>query len=946
MHRDHRVLLGNAEASCVECEGKRRGSRLAAKYRAFVRARRFCGRVFPSRHIRSEMSDIAKLLAEADWLTRLAQSLVGRDDADDIVQETYVAALRKPPDPDRPARPWLRRVMVNVVRMRHRGRVRRDAREQAVISAEIPTPEQALERARVERTLANLVLALEEPMRSTVLLRYREGLSPEAIAAQQHISVRTVRRRLQEGVARLRVGMDGREDSKTWRAAFAPFLVPRNAAPVPWRGGLVFKKVLAIVAILIASWLVGRKVVGKSGTSSSETASSSTTPLSIVKRVVATAGAMSNIVEEDLVPVPGCVHLRGTISDSSGAPIPHARVSARPSQGARAKGVDADDSGHYDLCAHFGTLIVDFTAIGFSGITTRVTFAADETRDVTLLPEAVIAGTVVTTDGTPVAGAEVVVDPLRKISVMVERPVKVTTDAAGAFRIGGISPGRNVLSANAAGLWSRSHELVIGAGETREHVVLRMAPGGRITGRVVDHGRPVAGAGVTVRSPSTLHAGILTTTAADGSFAIDRAPKGHVGMIVDLFHVEAPASVEVGDAETHVVIEVSALGTIEGTVTSHGAPVADAVVGCPATVANNIADVTTQADGRYRCAGFKAGTFNLLARDVNGRWGDAHGSIQHGETKTVDIDLANNGMLCGTVKDKLGAPVGGLLVRANDATQADSGVATTSDDGSFCVGELLDKGSYLMSAALDGQAIELHQPAVALEHRADVALVVDLQFSTIAGTVVDSAGAPVPDAVIRSSPINANSDFVFDSSSGSVTLTDDLGHFALKHLPVGNYRIFALGRDGSATGTDAITTGTTTVRIVLAAAGAIEGKLVGFTTPPIVMGTLMTGGRENVDFEVDGSTFRATGLPPGDYTLQADTFGRDADSHRVTVKSGETTHVTLTSRGTATINGTVVAWKTNGPLANVRCNPPVATENGNVGGVYNLVDAQTISDAQ
>ena len=50
-----------------------------------------------------EMSDVTTLLAEADWLTRLARSLVGGDDADDFVQETYAVALRTPPDPDRTA---------------------------------------------------------------------------------------------------------------------------------------------------------------------------------------------------------------------------------------------------------------------------------------------------------------------------------------------------------------------------------------------------------------------------------------------------------------------------------------------------------------------------------------------------------------------------------------------------------------------------------------------------------------------------------------------------------------------------------------------------------------------------------------------------------------------------------------------------------------------------
>jgi DNA-directed RNA polymerase specialized sigma24 family protein len=49
------------------------------------------------------------LLAEARWLRRLATSLIG-EDAEDLVQATYLAALRSPPAGDRPLRPWLGRV--------------------------------------------------------------------------------------------------------------------------------------------------------------------------------------------------------------------------------------------------------------------------------------------------------------------------------------------------------------------------------------------------------------------------------------------------------------------------------------------------------------------------------------------------------------------------------------------------------------------------------------------------------------------------------------------------------------------------------------------------------------------------------------------------------------------------------------------------------------------
>src|SRR5450432_692137 len=122
--------------------------------------------------------DVAGVLAEAEWLTRLARNLTGNAaDAADAVQDTFASALRNPPDPERPVRPWLRRVLINIVRMRHRGRVRSDARETAIVGETQHTPEQLLERARVERTLTNLVLELEEPYRTTILLRYREGLT-------------------------------------------------------------------------------------------------------------------------------------------------------------------------------------------------------------------------------------------------------------------------------------------------------------------------------------------------------------------------------------------------------------------------------------------------------------------------------------------------------------------------------------------------------------------------------------------------------------------------------------------------------------------------------------------------------------------------------------------------------------------------------------------------
>src|SRR3569832_2483132 len=100
------------------------------------------------------MPDVAEILGEAEWLTRLARSLTGSAaDADDVVQDTFATALRSPPAPDRPVSPWLRRVATNIIQKHQHKHKRRDTHETENTQNTKPmrTPEQLLERARIER---------------------------------------------------------------------------------------------------------------------------------------------------------------------------------------------------------------------------------------------------------------------------------------------------------------------------------------------------------------------------------------------------------------------------------------------------------------------------------------------------------------------------------------------------------------------------------------------------------------------------------------------------------------------------------------------------------------------------------------------------------------------------------------------------------------------------
>jgi DNA-directed RNA polymerase specialized sigma24 family protein len=61
------------------------------------------------------------VLDDLEGLRALARSLVhGDTEADDLIQDTAIAAITHPPEADRPARPWLAMVLRNRWRMNRR----------------------------------------------------------------------------------------------------------------------------------------------------------------------------------------------------------------------------------------------------------------------------------------------------------------------------------------------------------------------------------------------------------------------------------------------------------------------------------------------------------------------------------------------------------------------------------------------------------------------------------------------------------------------------------------------------------------------------------------------------------------------------------------------------------------------------------------------------------
>ncbi len=194
------------------------------------------------------MAELAELLVHADWLRSLARRLVA--DPDDAVQDTFVVAMHSPPDPELPPRPWLARVLVNITRMSHRSATRRERREQALGAVSSPAVDDTVARAETFRLLVDLVLALAEPYRSTLIRHYFDGDSLAEIARRDKLPEATVRGRHKHALAQLRAKLDARGERSAWMASLAPLTAPKPALVA---GALVMNKILITAAVALVA---------------------------------------------------------------------------------------------------------------------------------------------------------------------------------------------------------------------------------------------------------------------------------------------------------------------------------------------------------------------------------------------------------------------------------------------------------------------------------------------------------------------------------------------------------------------------------------------------------------------------------------------------------------------------------------------------------------------
>src|SRR5688572_11199431 len=144
-----------------------------------------------------------ELLLERVRCVRALARAIARDaiTGEDIAQDALLASLDRSEGDGEALPGWLARKVRSLTHRARRAAARRTRREQAAARPEaLPSASELVERAWLQRTLVEAVVALDEPYRSIVLLRYFEDLPPREIARLRAQPVRTIQTQLARGL--------------------------------------------------------------------------------------------------------------------------------------------------------------------------------------------------------------------------------------------------------------------------------------------------------------------------------------------------------------------------------------------------------------------------------------------------------------------------------------------------------------------------------------------------------------------------------------------------------------------------------------------------------------------------------------------------------------------------------------------------------------------------
>jgi RNA polymerase sigma factor (sigma-70 family) len=794
--------------------------------------------------------DLPQLLADWAWLRRLARGLTSDEAlAEDAVQETFLAAARRPPE-QRPggARGWLATVLRNQLRNHHRTR-RRSRSEPAsaaieAAAAEEASPEMLAERMQLQRRVAGLVLDLPAPLRDVVLLSYAEELTSEQVGARLGLPAGTVRWRLNRAVDRLRQDLDGAQggDRARWRRVLLPLAAGgvRRAPPLPGRAGVAgglwagAAVVLAVGGALLSQRACARPENPRAASRAAAmepavvVAPAVTPPALPPPAVVAPAGEPA---VDTLDPDEPAVELRGVVLDTGGGPITAATVTARSQRETpgglqeRTLATRSDERGRYALRLPATHHVVRATSPGYAAEERDLWLASDYDHPFHLNPEARVAGVVLDgTTGRPVAGARIGLEPGEGKRPPVEG---TTSDGDGRFELRGLDPGQYALGAREGERIGRSGSLVVRLGAVIEGVVLSIRPGLALAGEVTDaDGRPLPGVELHLaRGEDPLLGEDAGRTGPAGAFRIGALPPGtfHLTMIAEGHPALTRRFALPGDDRAPVVWKLPRGVELAGRVVDRdGLPVAGArVTASPDTTGDEGVLMSARAfsgsDGSFRVRGVIPGPSSLIAeRRGLGRSLAVALDVPAKGLSDLVLKVGAGAYLRGRVRWDSGEPARSAQVVAEGPG---SDQTFTDNQGAFEIGPL-PPGRYEVDALWPNFPIRTtgggpRPDHVEVELDAGGAQTLTLELrarrTTVRGQIRDQAGNPVEGAEVQASNQPPQPAFPYHPRA----VSDADGQFQVTSIPAGRFTLYVRHPDHEPREHHGVTSaGTVEVRLI------------------------------------------------------------------------------------------------------------------------------------
>jgi RNA polymerase sigma factor (sigma-70 family) len=362
--------------------------------------------------------------------------------AEDVVQEAWLRAMERPPEDRGRFSGWLH---VVAVRLLYRTRKLNGARAHVELSSARPD-RVPMEVAHEESTLLRFVDELPNDVRTVVQMRFVHDLEVPEIARRLEMQPQTVHVRLRRGLDLLRHRVGDVRDSRERLLSLAAL---RNwFRGASWSSRLVRSAlVLGCVAMLFGVVLLRSSTsAADRGAISVDVAVAADAPPLVSALVVEPAPAPDSRAE-----VPSVAggssrpRIRGFVRTPDGASLPGAEVHAAAADGSGAsRTVVADDTGRYEIDAARGDVLWAteprwlesprcYVSSLLSAELEELDLHVGRTRGRTLIH-------VVDSEGVPVAGARVLLDPFRRalqtasgpgVLEYPAPPRTVTTDAGG-----------------------------------------------------------------------------------------------------------------------------------------------------------------------------------------------------------------------------------------------------------------------------------------------------------------------------------------------------------------------------------------------------------------------------------------------------------------------------------------------------------------------------------